>query len=234
MPSVWRMETRTDSQLSPSNPLDPFDPSDPSDPEDHPHAAFAAIGCADGKSRCPWAVATPGALIDHDHEWAVTPRTATEYFQALSIELFDSGLARWSQSGRHPSWYLYMADLEPAKVARLDVDDVEDLLLNPELIRNRAKIEAVIHNAQVCEDWVIADWVELLTEAQVPPPTGPPLRSLDLPDSTPDSRRLSGLFRERGFKLIGPVTAHRWLQRTALAPGHVQGCFRAEQTGPVP
>lgn len=231
MPSVWRMETRTDSQLSPSNPLDPFDPSDP---EDHPHAAFAAIGCADGKSRCPWAVATPGALIDHDHGWAVTPRTATEYFQALSIELFDSGLARWSQSGRHPSWYLYMADLEPAKVARLDVDDVEDLLLNPELIRNRAKIEAVIHNAQVCEDWVIADWVELLTEAQVPPPTGPPLRSLDLPDSTPDSRRLSGLFRERGFKLIGPVTAHRWLQRTALAPGHVQGCFRAEQTGPVP
>ena len=116
----------------------------------------------------------------------------------------------------------------------LDEDDIEDLLLNPELIRNRAKIEAVIHNARVCEDWAIADWQMLVTEAQVPAPAGPPLRSLDLPDSTPESRRLSGLFRERGFKLIGPVTAHRWLQRTALAPGHVRGCFRANPTGPAP
>ena len=212
------MDTLTDSSTT------PFDPADPAD---HPHAAFAAVACADGKSRCPWAVATPGTLIDHDHEWAVPPRSAAEYFQALSIELFDSGLARWSQSGRHPSWYLYMADLDPARVARLDDDDVDDLLLNPELIRNRAKIEAVIHNARACEDWTVRDWRDLLTEAQVPPPGRAPSRSLDLPDSTAESRKLSGLFRERGFRLIGPVTAHRWLQRTALAPGHVRGCFRA-------
>lgn len=222
------METLTDS------PLNPPDPFDPSDPQDYPYAAFAAVGCADGKPRCPWAVATPGTLIDHDHEWAVPPGNSAQYFQALSMELLDSGLARWSQSGRHPSWYLYMAELEPTRVARLDEDDIEDLLLNPELIRNRAKIEAVIHNARMCEDWAIADWQMLVTEAQVPAPAGPPLRSLDLPDSTPESRRLSGLFRERGFKLIGPVTAHRWLQRTALVPGHVRGCFRANPTGPAP
>ena len=162
------------------------------------------------------------------------PRSAAEYFQALSIELLDSGLARWSQSGRHPSWYLYMADLEPTRVARLNDDDVDDLLLNAELIRNRAKIEAVIDNARTCEDWTVRDWQELLAQAQVPPPGEPPLRSLDLPDSTAESRKLSGLFRERGLRLIGPVTAHRWLQRTALAPGHVRGCFRAGETPPEP
>ena len=74
-------------------------------------------------------------------------------------------------------------------------------------------------------------WVDIAAVARETtrePLAAPPLRSLDLADSTPESRKLSGLFREHGFKLVGPVTAHRWLQRTALAPGHVQGCFRAQ------
>lgn len=214
LPTVSRMETLTDDQLTPFEPVE------------HPHAAFAAVECADGRTRCPWALATPGALADHDHEWGEPVHSATEYFQALSLELFDSGLARWSQSGRHPSWYLYMVDLDPARVARLDEDDVEDLLLNPELIRNRAKIEAVIGNARICADWTLTDWTDLLDSAQVPPLGEAPLRSLDLPDSTPESRKLSVLLREQGLSLVGPVTAHRWLQRTAHAPGHVRGCFR--------
>lgn len=196
-------------------------------PEEHPYAAFAAVSCADGRSRCPWALATRGTLADHDHEWGHPAATATEYFQALSLELFDSGLARWSQSGRHPSWYLHMADLDPARVARFDEDDVEDLLLNPELIRNRAKIEAVVHNAGVCAHWTLADWTDLLDSAGVVPLGAAPQRSLDLPDSTPEARRVCALLREQGLSLVGPVTAHRWLQRTAHAPGHVRGCFRA-------
>ena len=94
-------------------------------------------------------------------------------------------------------------------------------------IRDRAKIEAVIHNAEMCQDWDATRWNELLTEAQVPPAEPPPQNALDLPDSTAASRRLSLTLRSHGIVLVGPVTAHRWLQRIGRAPGHVAGCFRA-------
>lgn len=197
-------------------------------------AAFRAVVCGDGKTRCPWAVATRGALADHDAQWAQPPRDAGEYFEGLSLELLDSGLARWSQSGRHAAWYAHMNGLRPDRVARLDEDDVEDLLLNPELIRNRAKIEAVVHNARVCEDWTLHDWRELMEQAGVPPVGPAPVSSVDLPDHTAQSQRLSTVFKERGIRLIGPVTAHRWLQRTGHAVAHVRGCFRLDDEDPRP
>ena len=190
-------------------------------------AAFEAARCGDGRHRCPWALATPGALEDHDAHWGSPPRSPHEHFAALTLELVDSGLARWSQSARHGSWYLHMAGLHPERVALLDEDDVEDLLLNPELIRNRAKIEAVVHNARVCRDWDLARWGALLDEAEVPPCEPAPRNALDLPESTTASRRLSQVLRFHGILLVGPVSAHRWLQRIGRAPGHVSGCFRA-------
>ncbi|KHE74347.1 3-methyladenine DNA glycosylase [Kocuria marina] len=188
--------------------------------------------CGDGLHRCPWAVSTPGALADHDHDWGTTPSSADEYFATLTLELVDSGLARWSQSARHGAWYLHMADLEPARVSLFDEDDVDDLLVNPELIRNRAKIEAVIHNAEVCQDWDVPRWLGILEEAGVPLPDdaseAAPVDALALADSTAESRKLSQVLRSHGIVLVGPVTAHRWLQRIGRAPGHLAGCFRAD------
>ncbi|MCT2360888.1 DNA-3-methyladenine glycosylase I [Kocuria marina] len=197
-----------------------------------PHTAFRVVHCGDGLGRCPWAVSTPGALADHDHDWGTAPSSADEYFATLTLELVDSGLARWSQSARHGSWYLHMADLEPARVSLFDEDDVDDLLVNAELIRNRTKIEAVIHNAEVCRDWDMDRWLALLEEAGVPfpgdAPEGAPDNALELPDSSTESRRLSQVLRSHGIVLVGPVTAYRWLQRIGRAPGHLAGCFRTE------
>ena len=198
-----------------------------SQPCETPREAFEAVGCGDGLSRCPWSLATPGALADHDAAWGTPPADAAGYYASLVLELVDSGLARWSQSGRHGSWYLHMADLDPERVALLDEDDVEDLLVNPELIRNRAKIEAVVHNAGVCREWDVPAWRAVLEDAQVPGVEEPPVNALDLPDASAASRRLSQTLRARGIALVGPVTAHRWLQRIGEAPGHVAGCFRA-------
>ncbi|WP_270241629.1 DNA-3-methyladenine glycosylase I [Kocuria marina] len=197
-----------------------------------PHTAFRVVHCGDGLHRCPWAVSTPGALADHDHDWGTAPSSADEYFATLTLELVDSGLARWSQSARHGAWYLHMADLEPARVSLFDEDDVDDLLVNPELIRNRAKIEAVIHNAEVCQGWDVPRWLGILEEAGVPLPDdaseAAPVDALALADSTAESRKLSQVLRSHGIVLVGPVTAHRWLQRIGRAPGHLAGCFRAD------
>lgn len=220
------MDTATASSASP----DPL-PADPLRAELEP---FAAVLCGDGRRRCPWSVAGRGVLVDHDTAWARTPEDADGYFAALCLELFDSGLARWSQSGRHPSWYLHLAQLCPGLVARLDEDDVEDLLLNPELIRNRAKLESVIHNARVCREWRLADWRELLREAEVPPVGAAPYSSLELMEYTAPAQRLARRLREHGLRLVGPVTAHRWLQRTGHAAAHVRGCFRLGQAPEAP
>lgn len=187
---------------------------------------FQAVTCADGLIRCPWAMSTPGTLADHDGAWGTPPSTSTDYFQALMLELLDSGLARWSQTGRHPAWFLHMNHLEPHLVCRFDEDDIEALLLNPELIRNRAKIEAVVHNADVCERWTLQDWMDVLSNAQVPEPETPPLNALDLLDRSEASLRVANHLKSLGMALVGPVTAHRWLQRTAHAAGHVAGCHR--------
>lgn len=195
--------------------------------------ALRAVLCGDGVSRCPWSPATVGALTDHDQGWGTTPTSARGYFAALTLELVDSGLARWSQAARHDAWHLNMAGLDPRRVALFDDDDVDDLLDVPELIRNRAKIEAVVRNARACQDWELSDWQDVLEEAEVPAPGPAPETALDLPDSTAASRRLALVLRGHGIGLVGPVTAHRWLERTGRAPGHVLGCFRAAPGTPT-
>ncbi|RKQ34876.1 DNA-3-methyladenine glycosylase I [Kocuria tytonis] len=198
-----------------------------------PRDAFRAVHCGDGLVRCPWALGSAGALADHDTDWGTPPADAHEHFAALTLELVDSGLARWSQSARHGSWYLHMAELRPERLALFDDDDVEDLLVNAELIRNRAKIEAVIHNARVCRQWDVPQWLRVFEEAEVPPTAEPPGNALDLPDSTAASRRLSQVLRSRGIVLVGPVSAQRWLQRIGRAPGHVAGCHRLPAAAPA-
>ncbi|WP_229568279.1 DNA-3-methyladenine glycosylase I [Kocuria rhizophila] len=223
--------TSADAQPHSTAPAGPHEHDAPPPGSAPTRAAFQAVGCGDGLERCPWALGAPGTLADHDDAWGTPAGSARELFASLTLELVDSGLARWSQSARHGSWYLHMAGLDPARVALLDEDDVEDLLVNPELIRNRAKIEAVIHNAGVCQDWDLSRWLDIVEEAQIPEPEAPPENALDLPSSSEASRRLSQILRTRGIVLVGPVTAHRWLQRIGRAPGHVAGCFRAGALG---
>ncbi|MDA3023709.1 MAG: DNA-3-methyladenine glycosylase I, partial [Actinomycetota bacterium] len=103
----------------------------------------------DGRARCWWAV--DHALLEsyHDHEWGRGARDETGLFERLSLEAFQAGLSWWLVLQRREALRRAFAAFEPAAVGRLTAVDVERILALPGVIRNRAKVEAVIANARV-------------------------------------------------------------------------------------
>ena len=112
-----------------------------------PYDAFRAVLCGDGLRRCPWAPTGPAALEEHDRRWGARPADSSGWFEALGLEIFQAGLARWSIAQRREGLRRALRDFVPEEIARMTEDDVDELLLDPAVIRNRVKIEAVVHNA---------------------------------------------------------------------------------------
>ncbi|KUG60147.1 hypothetical protein AVL61_09395 [Kocuria rosea subsp. polaris] len=210
---------RTDDHRSPHRALRADGTRSPDD-------AFRAVLCGDGLRRCPWAPTGPAALEEHDRRWGAPPTDAAGWFEALSLEIFQAGLARWSIAQRWEGLRRALRDFDPAEIARMTEDDVDELLLDPGVIRNRVKIEAVVHNARACrglgpEDWA-AHVADLRPAAAEPPPT-----VLAEASRSPEGDRLAARLKEQGLVFVGRTTAHRFLLRTGVLPGHLEGCFRS-------
>lgn len=197
----------------------------PADPRpDPPDEAFRAVLCGDGLLRCPWAPTGPAVLEEHDRRWGSPPADPPGWFEALSLEVFQAGLARWSIAARRDGLRRAFRDFVPGEVARMTEDDVDELLLDPAVIRNRVKIEAVVHNARACTGLGPADWAE---RAGVPRAAGaPPRTALELPRRSAEGDRLAARLRADGLVFVGPTTAHQFLLRTGALPGHLAECFR--------
>ena len=191
-----------------------------------PEDAFRAVLCGDGLRRCPWAPTGPATLQEHDRRWGTPPAEPPGWFEALSLEIFQAGLARWSIAARRDGLRRAFRDFVPEEVARMTEDDVDELVLDPAVIRNRAKIGAVVHNARACAGLGAADWAE---RTGVPGTGGalPPRTVLDLPRRSPEGDRLAARLKEDGFVFVGRTTAHRFLLRTGALPGHLAECFRS-------
>lgn len=104
-------------------------------------------------------------------------------------------------------------------------DDVDELLLDPAVIRNRVKIEAVVHNARACAGLGPVDWAR---QAGSPPEGArPPGSVLELTRRSAEGDGLAARFKEQGLVFVGRTTAHGFLLRTGVLPGHLAECFRA-------
>lgn len=193
----------------------------------HADDAFRAVLCGDGLRRCPWAPTGSAALEEHDHRWGAPPVDSPGWFEALSLEIFQAGLARWSIAQRRDGLRRAFRGFVAGNVAELTEDAVDELLLDPAIIRNRVKIEAVVHNARACAGLAPADWAELAGE----PPAGaqPPGTVLELTRRSPEAERLAARLKDLGLVFVGRTTAHGFLLRTGVLPGHLAQCFR---TGP--
>lgn len=190
-----------------------------------PEDALRAVLCGDGLRRCPWAPTGPAALEEHDHRWGAPPADSSGWFEALSLEIFQAGLARWSIAQRREGLRRAFRGFVPDEVARMTEDDVDELLLDPAVIRNRVKIEAVVHNARACAGLGPADWAQ---QAGIPPEGArPPGSVLELTRRSPEGDGLAARFKERGLVFVGRTTAHGFLLRTGVLPGHLAECFRA-------
>jgi DNA-3-methyladenine glycosylase I len=181
----------------------------------------------DGRVRCAWAGSAPEYLDYHDEEWGRPLHGVTPMFERLSLEAFQSGLSWLVILRKRPSFRAAFAGFDPAAVAAFDAADVQRLLADTGIVRNRAKIEATINNAgRVLELDTPLD--ELLWSfAPDPVAHRRPATLADVPATSPESVAMARALKRAGFRFVGPTTCYALMQAAGLVDDHIQGCWRA-------
>ena len=186
-------------------------------------ATGAAAG-PDGQLRCPWALGTADLLAYHDDEWGRPVRDDRGLFEKLCLEAFQSGLSWLTILRKRENFRAAFAGFEMAEVAAFGPGDVDRLLADAGIIRNRAKIEAAIANAGAA--LALPDGLAALVWAYAEPARPAPRTLGDVPASTPAAKALSADLRRHGFRFTGPVTAYATMQACGLVDDHLADCFR--------
>ncbi len=183
----------------------------------------------DGLERCPGGD-DPRLRRSHDEEWGRELRGDRAMFERLSLEAFQSGLS-WSLILRkREAFREAFVGFVPALVSRFADADVERLLTDEGIVRNRAKIEATISNARA-----VLELGESLSDLvwSFAPPTSPAPRTVaDVPATSAESTALAKELKRRGLKFVGPTTAYALMQATGMVDDHLVGCL-ARRTPPL-
>jgi DNA-3-methyladenine glycosylase I len=179
----------------------------------------------DNRLRCWWAGSAPEYIEYHDLEWGTALHGDDALFERLCLEAFQSGLSWLTILRKRPAFRVAFAGFDIDAVAAFDDNDVQRLLSDSAIVRNRAKIDAVIHNAKVAAD-LNPGLDELLWSFR---PGGHPRPGslAQLPAITKESTAMAKELKRRGFKFVGPTTAYALMQATGMVDDHVVGCWRA-------
>jgi DNA-3-methyladenine glycosylase I len=177
----------------------------------------------DGLLRCPWALASPDYRAYHDEEWGRPVRTDAGIFERLSLEAFQSGLAWLTILRKRDSFRAAFRGFAPEAVAAFGPADEARLLADAGIVRNRAKIRAVIGNARAA--LAVPGGLAALVWRYAGPPAPAPVTLADVPAWTPASRACARELRGLGFSFVGPVTVYAALQACGVVDDHLAGCF---------
>lgn len=166
----------------------------------------------------------------HDAEWGIPVHTDIELFERLVLEGFQAGLSWSTILYRREGFRRAFRGFDPVLVARFGSADRERLLADPSIIRNRAKVDATIANAnRFLETSAEAGSFAAFLASWVPGPVRPlppGTTQADLPARTPVSDVLSVELRRRGFGFVGPTIVYALMQSVGLVDDHLPGCFR--------
>jgi DNA-3-methyladenine glycosylase I len=184
----------------------------------------------DGRERCAWAASSPLYVTYHDEEWGRPVHGDQPLYERLVLEAFQSGLAWITVLRKRDAFRHAFDDFVPDRVASYDEQDVERLLADEGIIRNRAKIEAAIANARCVVD--LDGGLDALLWSYAPDVPSAPETLADVPATTPESTAMAKELRRRGFRFVGPTTAYATMQACGLVNDHLAGCFvRADLSG---
>jgi DNA-3-methyladenine glycosylase I len=178
----------------------------------------------DGKLRCPWGLSAPEYVAYHDQEWGKPVRGDTGIFERLCLEGFQSGLSWLTILRKRENFRAAFAGFDLAAVAAFGEADVARLMADAGIVRNRAKIEAVIRNARAALD--LPDGLAALVWRHANGQVSAPDTLADVPAWTPESKALAAELRRHGFNFTGPVTAYATMQACGVVDDHLTGCFR--------
>ena len=195
-----------------------------------PTSPGGAAPAVDPRPRCPW----PGLDTDplyaayHDDEWGRPVHGTTGLFERLSLEAFQSGLSWLTILRKRPSFRSAFAGFDPAVLAGWGPADVDRLVGDAGIVRNRRKIEAVLANARVIADTGLD--LDALLWSFAPPPARPhrPAALSDVPAATGESAAMARELRRRGIGFVGPTTAYALMQAVGMVDDHLVGCWRAQ------
>ncbi len=190
----------------------------------------AVIG-EDGMPRCPWAGANDSALARyHDEVWGTRTYEEPAMFEALTLGVFEVGLSWSIVFGKREGFRRAFHGFESERVAAMTAGDVDRLLQDPSIIRNRAKIEATIDNARVMRS-ASPSLVEL-AQSYVTTRARAPRTGADVPKSTPQAEALAKQLKSQGYRFVGPTSVYAFMQNVGVVNDHIHGCFRATDYAP--
>ena len=186
-------------------------------------------GAATG-TRCAWAPADdPLYVAYHDEEWGVPSHDDRHLYEMLVLEGAQAGLS-WSTILRKREGYRQaFANFDPEIVARYGAADIERLLGDAGIVRNRLKVESAITNAQRVLEVQEAEGslaAYLWSFVGGTPIVGKFRELRELPAETEESRSMSKDLKRRGFRFVGPTACYAFMQSTGMANDHLVSCFR--------
>jgi DNA-3-methyladenine glycosylase I len=185
---------------------------------------------ASDRPRCAWANSAPEYIAYHDDEWGTPLHGERELFERVSLEAFQSGLSWLIILRKRPSFRAAFADFAIDAVAEFDDREVERLLADQGIVRNRAKIEATINNARAIRESVPEGLDELLWSF-APAKHVRPKTLAEVHSTSPESTAMAKELKKRGFRFVGPTTAYALMQATGMVDDHVSTCWRARRRG---
>jgi DNA-3-methyladenine glycosylase I len=189
----------------------------------------------DDRPRCFWVGSEPLYLAYHDEEWGVPVHDDRKLFEMLILEGAQAGLSWITILRRRESYREAFDRFDPEKIARYGPKKIAELLTNEGIIRNRAKIEATIANAQAFlrlrdEPGGFSGFLWKFVN-------GAPLQNRrvdrgDVPAETAESKAMSKELRKRGFSFVGPTICYAFMQAVGLVNDHQVSCFRHRELAP--
>ena len=185
----------------------------------------------DGLARPAWAAVDPMLREYYDTEWGMPVRDERGLYERISLEGFQAGLSWATILRKRPAFRAAFMDFDPEKVALFTDDDVERLMLDAGIVRNRLKIQATITNARATlalrDDGGLVDFVWSFR-----PPATPRPDSLDqVPTTSAESVALSKALRKKGFAFVGPTTMFALMEAIGMVDTHLLDSHRRGTSG---
>lgn len=178
---------------------------------------------------CPWALSSSSMKAYHDQEWGKPTHHEPQLFELLSLETYQAGLSWQIVLTKRAAFQQAFHDYDLAAVSQMDQADLAPLMKNPQLIRNRRKLEATVTNARAIlklrQDGEFSDFDHYLWHfVDGQPQIDQPQTSADVPSQSPLSVQIAKDMHQRGFKFVGPVIVYSYLQAIGMIDDHLVGC----------
>ena len=179
---------------------------------------------SDGAPRCAWVGADGALALYHDEVWGTRTYDDSAMFEALTLGVFQVGLSWRVVFGKRDAFRNAFLGFDVSKVAAMSKRDVDRLVADASIIRNRGKIQAAVDNAQAMLSAIpsLADLARSYATDRKHAP-----RAADVPRSTPQAEAFSKQLKAQGYRFVGPTSVYAFMQNVGVVNDHVRGCFLA-------